>query len=113
MGIYIESSQMLHTFANAAGGGDSSGTGIGGLGAAGGAEEPLVLEGIVAGKGTVLARIRHGLAFDVRFNPGNCCNLLRLTVNVWTRDTYGRLASSMPTTRRVIAQSSWQSTRQR
>ncbi len=63
---------LTHTFAKATGGGDSSGTGAGGLGAAGAAEEPFVLKGAVAGTGTALALVKQRLDCDVRLAPERC-----------------------------------------
>ena len=53
------------------------------MGAAGGAEEPFVLEGSVVDTGTVLDRVRHGLVLNIRLDPEKIAKCINDFLQYW------------------------------
>ena len=64
---------IVHTFANAAGGGESSGTGTGGLGAAGATVPmaPFASDGTIRGTAVACALSVQRLVCHIRLLPDN------------------------------------------
>lgn len=53
------------------------------MGAAGGAEEPFVLDGRVVDTGTVLDRVRHGLLLTSRLDPEKIAKCINSFLQNW------------------------------